>query len=113
LAHCAKQFYVSPFMAMDMIYEFVVVPPGQEVSIAIVERDSHGIVLTATQAQKRVELTDAALAWVFFSHPLLTLKVIVGIHVEAFVLWVKGMRLQVRPPPPDQAVTYVARRIHK
>ena len=110
---CAKQFYVSPFMAMDMVYEFTVSPPGENVSIAIVERDRQGVVLTATQAQDRVALTDAALSRVFFSHPLLTLKVVVGIHLEALVLWVKGMRLQIRPPPPDQPVTHVARRMHE
>jgi DUF1365 family protein len=108
---CPKQFYVSPFMKMDMIYDFTVTPPGENVSIAIVERDSQGVVLTATQAQDRAELTDGALAKVFFSHPLLTFKVVVGIHIEALVLWIKGMRLQVRPPPPDQPVTHVARRI--
>lgn len=110
---CAKQFYVSPFMAMDMVYEFTVFPPGEKVSITIVERDMQGVMLTATQAQDRVELTDAELGKVFFSHPLLTLKVVVGIHLEALVLWIKGMRLQVRPPKPDQPVTYVAPRTHK
>jgi len=110
---CAKQFYVSPFMAMDMVYEFTVTPPAEKVSIAIVERDRQGVVLTATQSQDRVALTDAALARVFFSHPLLTLKVVVGIHLEALVLWIKGMRLQIRPPPPDQPVTHVARRMHE
>jgi DUF1365 family protein len=110
---CAKQFYVSPFMAMDMVYEFTVSPPDEKVSIAIVERDRQGVVLTATQAQDRVPVTDAALARVFFSHPLLTLKVVVGIHLEALVLWIKGMRLQIRPPPPDQPVTHVARRMHE
>jgi DUF1365 family protein len=110
---CAKQFYVSPFMAMDMVYEFTVTPPAEKVSIAIVERDRQGVVLTATQAQDRVALNDAALARVFFSHPLLTLKVVVGIHLEALILWIKGMRLQIRPPPPDQPVTHVARRMHE
>jgi uncharacterized protein len=110
---CVKQFYVSPFMAMDMVYEFTVTPPREKVSIAIVERDRQGVVLTATQAQDRVALTDAALARVFFSHPLLTLKVVVGIHLEALVLWIKGLRLQIRPPPPDQPVTHVARRMHE
>jgi DUF1365 family protein len=110
---CAKQFYVSPFMAMDMVYEFTVSPPEDKVSIAIVERDRQGVVLTAIQAQDRVALTDAALARVFFSHPLLTLKVVVGLHLEALVLWIKGMRLQVRPPPPEQSVTHVARRLHE
>jgi hypothetical protein len=107
---CAKQFYVSPFMAMEMDYAFTVVPPGAKVSIAIAESNKEGLVLTATQTQTRVALTDAALARVFISHPLLTLKVIVGIHFEALLLWLKGMRLHARPPRPDQAVTLAARR---
>jgi uncharacterized protein len=107
---CAKHLYVSPFMAMDMTYDFTLAPPGDKVSIAIVERDRQGVMLTAAQTQGRVELTDAALLRVFFSHPLLTVKVIVGIHFEALLLWAKGMRLQVRPPQPDRPVTLVARR---
>jgi DUF1365 family protein len=55
-----------------------------------------------------VELTDAALGKVFFSHPLLTIKVVVEIRLEALA----GKRLQIRPPP-SHAVTYVARRVHK
>ena len=110
---CAKQFYVSPFMAMDMVYDFTVHPPGERLSIAIVERDRDGVVLTATQNQARIALTDAALARVFFTHPLLTLKVVAGIHFEALALWIKGMRLQVRPPPPERPVTLVSRRNHR
>jgi DUF1365 family protein len=110
---CTKHLYVSPFMAMDMVYDFRVVPPDEKLSIVIVERDRQGVVLTATQAQARVALTDAALIRIFFSHPLLTLKVIVGIHFEALLLWAKGMRLQVRPPSPDRPVTLVARRNDK
>jgi DUF1365 family protein len=107
---CAKQFYVSPFMAMDMDYQFTVTPPGETVSIAIALCDRDGLMLTATQNQKRVALTDLALARVFLTHPLLTLKVIVGIHVEALVLWLKGVRLHARPLKPDRSVTLVARR---
>ena len=106
---CAKRFYVSPFMEMEMDYAFTVTPPGDRVSIAIALSDRQGLVLTATQNQNRVELTDLALARVFLTHPLLTLKVIVGIHFEAIVLWLKGVRAHVRPPRPDQSVTVVAR----
>jgi len=102
---CAKELYVSPFMAMDMAYEFVIAPPGETVSIAVVERDHEGVILTATQKQSRVPLSDAALSRVFFSHPLLTLKVIGGIHFEAARLWAKGLRIVPRPPAPDQPVT--------
>ncbi len=93
-------------MGMDMSYEFTVAAPGEKVSITIVERDRAGVILTATQAQSRVGLSDRALARVFFSHPLLTLKVIAGIHFEAMLLWAKGLRLAAqRPPAPDQPVT--------
>jgi hypothetical protein len=102
---CKKQFYVSPFMGMDMTYEFVVTPPGEKLSIAVIERDATGVVLTATQAQSRIDLNDAALARVFFTHPLLTLKVVAGIHFEALRLWAKGLRIQKRPPAPEHPVS--------
>jgi uncharacterized protein len=107
---CAKRLFVSPFIAMEATYRFTVAPPARELSIAIVERDADGALLVATQRQSRRELTDAALARVFFSHPLLTLKVIAGIHFEALRLWLKGVRPQARPPQPDERVTLVARR---
>jgi len=102
---CAKQFYVSPFLAMDMAYEFVVSPPGRSVSITVIERDRDGVILTATQKQSRVPLTNAALARLFFGNPFLTLKVIGGIHFEAARLWAKGLRVVPRPAAPDCPVT--------
>lgn len=107
---CAKRLYVSPFIPMDATYQFTVSPPAQDVSIAIVERDAAGVLLTAVQRQSRRELTDAALARLFFSHPLLTFKVIAGIHFEALLLWAKGVRLASRGRRPDETVTVVARR---
>ena len=102
---CAKEFYVSPFMGMDMNYEFVVSPPGEKLAVTVIERDKEGVILTATQAQSRVALSDFALARVFVTHPLLTLKVSAGIHFEALRLWAKGLKLQTRPPAPDHSVT--------
>ncbi len=105
---CAKALYVSPFMPMAMRYDFTVRPPDETLSVVIVERDASGVVLTATQAQSRVDLTDRALLNAFFTHPLLTMKVIAGIHFEALLLWRKGMRLVPRPAAPPSAVTLVA-----
>jgi uncharacterized protein len=105
---CAKKLYVSPFMAMDMTYDFSVSPPGEKLSLSIVDRDADGVVMTALQQQTRIELTDRALLKAFFTHPLLTLKVTVGIHIEALILRLKGVRLQPRPDAPRNAVTLVA-----
>jgi DUF1365 family protein len=104
---CAKGFYVSPFMAMDMRYDFAVQPPGAEVSITVRGSDAAGTVITANFAGQRRDLSDRTLLATFLRHPLLTLKVVGGIHWEALKLLAKGMRLVPRPAPPGHAVTVV------
>lgn len=100
-----KSLYVSPFMSTDMTYSFVVSPPGERLAVSVTGHDAQGPLIVAKLAAERRALTDASLARLFFTYPLLTLKVIVGIHWEALLLWLKGVRLQHRPPPPDLPVT--------
>lgn len=107
---CAKAFYVSPFMAMDMTYDFTVHPPGEEVVVTVRASDAEGTVITASFAGTRRALSDGALLATFLRYPLLTLKVLGGIHWEALKLLAKGLRLRPRPPPPSHAVTVVAAR---
>jgi DUF1365 family protein len=109
LAHaCSKEFYVSPFLPMDAAYAFRIKPPDEAYSISISVADEDGDMLVATQHLKRRTLDDRGLAGVFLTHPLLTLKVIAGIHYEALLIWLKGVGLQLRPPPPERPVTVVA-----
>ena len=107
---CAKEFYVSPFLDMDMTYDFRVVPPADRVSVVVAADDKRGAVLVASLAGQRQELTDRALAAVFLSLPLMTIKVMVAIHWEALKIWWKGMRLYPRPPAPTHAVTGINHR---
>jgi DUF1365 family protein len=105
---CAKHFHVSPFLDLDMRYDFRVEPPDAErkgLRIGITARDAEGAVLTASLDAQRRPLGDAALALAFFSHPLLTFKVIAAIHWEALRLWVKGARFRSCPPAPAKPVT--------
>lgn len=104
---CAKRLYVSPFMAMDMRYDFRIVPPGERLTLAIAEHDPEGLLLTASFTARREAFADGVLLRAFASHPLLTLKVVGGIHWEALRLWIKGVPLTERPPAPDRAVTLV------
>jgi DUF1365 family protein len=107
---CAKQFYVSPFLGLAMRYGFRIEPPRADrpgLSIGITASDAEGAVLTAHFDARRQPLGDAALALAFFSHPLLTLKVVAAIHWEALRLWAKGVRLHARPPAPSCPVTLV------
>ena len=106
--HCEKRFYVSPFIAMGMGYRFRIGLPDEGVAIHITGSDADGPLIVASFSGKRRELTDGALMRAFFAYPLLTLKVIAGIHWEALLLWAKGMRLYERPAPPLRPVSHVA-----
>jgi DUF1365 family protein len=109
---CAKQFHVSPFMRMDMRYEFRIHPPDDRLSLTIRGSDADGPLIVASLAATRHELTDTALLSAFLRTPLLTLKVIGGIHWEALRLWIKGMRLQPRPPAPEHQVSIIDQTDH-
>ena len=106
--HCDKRLYVSPFMAMGMDYRFRIGLPGDCVAVHITGSDAEGPLIVASFSGKRRTLSDAALVRAFLSYPLLTLKVIAGIHWEALLLWAKGIRLHERPAPPHRPVTHVA-----
>jgi len=98
----AKRFYVSPFNALTMTYFFRVRPPTQSIAVRILVKDEEGPVLAASFHGDMRPFTTQNLLWLCLTMPLLTLKIIAGIHVEAFWLWVKGMRLVPRPAPPPK-----------
>jgi DUF1365 family protein len=86
-----KQFFVSPFMPMDCTYRFRITTPADRVGISILEDDSDGLLLTASFSGRREELSNRALWRAFLSYPLMTLKVVAGIHWEALKLIAKGV----------------------
>ena len=95
-----KLFYVSPFMEMGMRYRFRIRPPGPDIALRILENDAAGPILSASFIGRHTNLTTASLLSAFFRVPLMTLKVVGGIHWEAMKLWFKGIRFVTRPPPP-------------
>jgi len=101
-----KQFYVSPFMDMDLRYHFRLLPPGDEVRLRILETDAEGPILSATFSGRRETLTSVALLRQCLAIPFMTLKVVAGINWEALKLWLKGVRLRARPAPPIAAASY-------
>ena len=100
-----KRFYVSPFMDMDLAYDFEISPPGEAVSVTVGVRRGDEPVLTASFWGQRSTLTDASLLKAWLRHPLLSFKVIAGIHWEAVRILARGIGLRRRPPPPAHPVT--------
>jgi hypothetical protein len=91
-----KAFYVSPFLEMAARYRFKLDPPGERLTVVIQQEVAQATTLVATLTGARRPLTDAQLLRAILRMPLMTYKVIVGIHYEALWLWLKGLPLQPR-----------------
>jgi DUF1365 family protein len=89
---CEKDFFVSPFLEMNLRYEFRVTPPGERAVVAMTVRRGDEVALTASFAGERLELTDANLLSAWLGNPVMTVAVIAGIHWEAVKMWAKGVR---------------------
>lgn len=95
---CDKAFYVSPFLDMNLRYDFGVRLPGEKLAVAIRASKGDATVMTACLTGERYPLTDAMLLRLFFAMPVITVKVIAAIHWEAVRLWLKGLRFRPRYP---------------
>jgi DUF1365 family protein len=102
---CAKRFYVSPFMPMDLTYRFRVGRPGPRVSVAIDASGPDGTMISTCFTGSRAALSDRVLLGRFMHMPFLGVKVLAAIHWEAAKLFLRGLRLKKRPAPPDMPVT--------
>jgi len=104
--HCEKAFYVSPFLAPEGRYHFAIRPPADGVSVVIRQDGAEGPQLSASFVGRRGSFGDAALLGAFLRFPLMTLKVMAGIHWEALWIWLKGATFHRRPAPPAHAASH-------
>lgn len=101
----AKAFYVSPFYKVEGEYRFDISAPDATLDLRIVKAVAGRPDFVATQAATREELTDQRLKALFWSIPLLTVKVVAAIHWEALRLFLKGAPFGARPPGPKSGVS--------
>jgi len=95
--NCNKKFYVSPFIEMETFYNFRLSKPDENIKILIKQTNIlQEKVLVACQFGKKQALSTKELLINFFTHPLMTFKIITAIHFEALRLWKKGAIFQKR-----------------
>jgi len=104
---CRKDFYVSPFIDTAGAYEFRLSLPKESLTLLINHHDAEGLLLKASFSGQAVALTDRTLIALMWKYPLMTVKVIAGIHWEALKLWKKGLHFFRRPQPPQNSLTIV------
>jgi len=89
---CKKKFHVSPFIEMNCVYFFRLLKPGDKISVIIDLQDQESKILYASQDGVKSELNNKNLIKSYLKHPLMTFKIILAIHFEAFKLWTKGIK---------------------
>lgn len=114
---CDKELYVSPFTQANGRYGFHVTPPGDRIVVGVDFRatgnskgghaDRGQAVLKTHFRGERRELSDRTIVGLMLDYPLLTLKVVAAIHLEAANLWRKGVPLVQRHASPRYSCTIV------
>ena len=92
-----KQMHVSPFMPMDVDYDWRFSQPGRHLSVHMENHREGKKIFDATLSLERQEISTASLARSLCFYPLMTLKVIIAIHWQALRLWLKGSPVYDHP----------------
>jgi DUF1365 family protein len=82
----AKDMHVSPFIGMDVDYDWTFTQPGSRLTVFMATSRNGERFFDASMNMRKTEITGRSLARVLVAFPLMTLKVIAAIHWQAFRL---------------------------
>lgn len=92
-----KDFHISPFMPMDLHYEWKFSPPGKNLWVHMENYQNDTLIFDATLMMERKPLTSKNLSLALVNFPFMTLKVITGIYYQALKLKLKGVPVFAHP----------------
>jgi len=96
-----KEFHISPFMPMDMDYDWRFTPPGERVSVHMTSLRQGNRIFSASLNLQQQPLTGGNLARALLRWPLMTAKVVAAIYWQALRLKLKGVPFCPHPETLD------------
>jgi DUF1365 family protein len=93
----AKNFHVSPFIDMNVNYDWRFSKPGKRIQVHMEDFVGDSKIFDATLSLKRKPINKSNLSRVLMRYPLMTVQVLAKIHWQAFRLWRKGAPFYVHP----------------
>jgi DUF1365 family protein len=106
-----KQFHVSPFMPMDMRYDWRFSAPGNGLHVHMENWRDGRSAFDATLNLKREELASAPLAKALLAFPLITTQVTSLIYWQALRLWWKGTPFYAHPKKSLSRTEHIAKNV--
>ncbi len=93
----SKAFHVSPFMPMDMDYDWRFSDPGDRLAVNMANLRDGRRVFDATLVLRRREISGASLAATLLRQPVAPLAVVGRIYWQALRLWAKRVPFHAHP----------------
>lgn len=84
-----KKMHVSPFMPMEVAYDWVLSNPAERLSVFMANSRDGKRFFDAALMLNRQEITGMSLAGVLLRFPFMTAKVMTAIYWQALRLWIK------------------------
>jgi len=92
-----KKMHVSPFMPMNIDYEWTFNHPKKKIKVNMGNSEKGENFFNVALSMGRTNISSVSLARVLLVYPLITLKIMLGIHWQALILWLKKCPLYVHP----------------